>query len=124
MIVEKKKFILFRDPGFEYKEDWTSVTMAALAGGIVTIFAMPNTRPSLIDEITYDEISKRATSMACCDYALYAGATTTNMGQVNSISYKVIGLKMYLNETFTNLSLINRLDVWRKHFEVIFEQNK
>ncbi len=35
----------FRDPGFEYKEDVITGSMAAAAGGFTTVFAMPNTKP-------------------------------------------------------------------------------
>ncbi|HON39443.1 MAG TPA: amidohydrolase family protein, partial [Deltaproteobacteria bacterium] len=34
-----------REPGFEYKEDITSGSRAAAAGGITTVVCMPNTNP-------------------------------------------------------------------------------
>ena len=34
-----------REPGFEYKEDIASGTLAAAAGGFTTIMAMPNVNP-------------------------------------------------------------------------------
>ena len=40
-----------RDPGFEYKEDVKSGTLAAAKGGFTTIFSMPNTRPVIDDTI-------------------------------------------------------------------------
>ncbi|CAH8486396.1 unnamed protein product [Dicrocoelium dendriticum] len=106
-----------RDPGHEYKEDWSTVTMAALAGGIVTIFAMPNTDPPVIDESSLRVASERAAARAYCDYALFAGATAENIATVGQLSSSVIGLKMYLNETFSTLSLVGQMDVWRKHLE-------
>ncbi|VDO78316.1 unnamed protein product [Schistosoma margrebowiei] len=107
-----------RDPGMEYKEDWTSVTKAALAGGIVTILAMPNTDPAIVDEDTFNIMSRNATSKACCDYGLYVGASSENASTISSLSHKAVGLKMYLNETFTCLSLGNKLNIWRQHFEL------
>ncbi|CAH8517725.1 unnamed protein product [Heterobilharzia americana] len=106
-----------RDPGMEYKEDWTSVTKAALAGGIVTILAMPNTNPAAVDEASFNIVSEHAASRACCDYGLFVGASSENAFTINSLSRKAIGLKMYLNETFTCLSLANKLNIWRQHFE-------
>ena len=35
----------FRDPGYEYKEDIITGTMAAMSGGFTSVCAMPNTRP-------------------------------------------------------------------------------
>lgn len=39
-----------REPGATHKEDWASCTAAALAGGITTILAMPNTNPPVVDQ--------------------------------------------------------------------------
>ena len=47
-----------REPGATHKEDWSSCTAAALAGGITTIFAMPNTSPAVVDEETFDKAMK------------------------------------------------------------------
>ncbi len=38
-----------REPGQTHKEDFSSCTAAALAGGITMIGAMPNTNPSVVD---------------------------------------------------------------------------
>ncbi|MEM9750947.1 MAG: amidohydrolase family protein, partial [Pseudomonadota bacterium] len=36
----------FREPGAEAKEDLASGSLAAVAGGVTTVFEMPNTKPS------------------------------------------------------------------------------
>ncbi len=41
-----------REPGQTHKEDFTSCTSAALAGGITLIGAMPNTLPAVVDKET------------------------------------------------------------------------
>ena len=35
----------FREPGFEYKEDWRTGSTAAAIGGVTTVIDMPNTNP-------------------------------------------------------------------------------
>lgn len=40
----------FRDPGATAKEDFTTGTQAAIAGGVTTVFDMPNTNPSVLNE--------------------------------------------------------------------------
>ena len=38
--------IHFRDPGLTYKEDFSTGSQAAAAGGVTTIFDMPNNEPN------------------------------------------------------------------------------
>ena len=38
-----------RVPGASHKEDFSSATSAALAGGLTMILAMPNTNPAIVD---------------------------------------------------------------------------
>jgi len=38
-----------RQPGAEYKEDFSSGTAAALAGGVTMVLCMPNTKPAITD---------------------------------------------------------------------------
>ncbi|KAG5446610.1 cad protein, variant 2 [Clonorchis sinensis] len=106
-----------RDPGHEYKEDWCTATVAALAGGIVAVLAMPNTNPAVVDEASLQFAMERAASRAYCDYGLFVGATADNAGSVGQLGGHVVGLKMYLNETFSTLSLSGKLNIWKKHFE-------
>ena len=42
-----------REPGANYKEDFSSGTAAALAGGITMVLAMPNTNPAVIDQASF-----------------------------------------------------------------------
>ncbi|XP_005099583.1 CAD protein isoform X3 [Aplysia californica] len=105
-----------REPGATHKEDWSSCTAAALAGGITTILAMPNTNPPTVDMEAYKLTSKLAQQGARCDYGIYAGASSSNFLTLPQMSNKVIALKMYLNDTFTTLKL-DDITVWMKHFE-------
>lgn len=42
-----------RDPGATEKEDYASCTASALAGGVTTILAMPNTNPAVVDHQSF-----------------------------------------------------------------------
>jgi carbamoyl-phosphate synthase/aspartate carbamoyltransferase/dihydroorotase len=105
-----------REPGAEYKEDWESCTKAAIAGGITTIFAMPNTDPAIIDNKSFNKVCKIAESKACCDYGIFVGASTANGNNIYNLSREACGLKMYLNNTYGPLLLDNTLD-WNTHIE-------
>lgn len=105
-----------REPGATQKEDFASCTAAALAGGITLIGAMPNTNPSIIDQESYEIAKKCAKNGARCDYVLYAGASSTNSVDISQNAGQYAGLKMYLNQTFSTLRLMN-LSSWISHFE-------
>ena len=40
----------FREPGASYKEDFSTGTAAALAGGVTMVLVMPNTNPAITDK--------------------------------------------------------------------------
>ncbi|VDN19462.1 unnamed protein product [Cylicostephanus goldi] len=105
-----------REPGATHKEDWTTCTRAALAGGITQILAMPNTNPPLIDLESYQMTEKLAAKQAVVDYALYVGATPRNARVAADMAGMVAGLKMFLNQTFSTLQMDSVSD-WVKHFE-------
>ncbi len=51
-----------REPGATYKEDFSSGTAAALAGGITMVCAMPNTNPAIIDPSSF-AMAQKVTSI-------------------------------------------------------------
>ena len=110
-----------RVPGASHKEDFSTGTSAALAGGVTLVCAMPNTEPSIVNESSLQLVRKIANEQARCDYALYVGATTTNALELAKMVSKpfrngILGLKMFLNSTYGTLTM-NRMQDWRAHFE-------
>jgi len=104
-----------RDPGQTHKESWATGTAAALAGGFTTVLAMPNTDPPATDHAGFTAAAKAAAAGARCDFGLFAGATTTNVAKVSSLS-GAVALKMYLDPTFGDLRLPT-MDGWWDHME-------
>ena len=106
-----------REPGATHKEDWDTVTQAALAGGFTTILAMPNTTPPIFDRSTLDLGLTSAKSKARCDYAQYLGAgpNNTDWGRHPDLPPRAAGLKMYLDSTFGELRL-DDMTLWMQHF--------
>ena len=105
-----------REPGQTYKEDWDTATQAALAGGVTTILAMPNTKPPIFDASTFELALAAAKGKARCDYAQYVGAGPNNADILPSLAPKAAGLKMYLDSTFGELRL-DDMTLWQPHFE-------
>jgi len=104
-----------REPGGTHKEDWDTVTQAALAGGVTTILAMPNTQPPIFDEQTLNLVLDAARSKARCDYGQFLGAGPDNADIVASLALKAAGLKMYLDSTFGEFRL-DDMTLWMPHF--------
>lgn len=69
-----------RDPGFEYKEDIISGSKAAAAGGVTSVFAMPNTKPVPDNPETLAYIHNKAKEADCRVFPL--GSITKNMESV------------------------------------------
>lgn len=104
-----------REPGATHKEDWDSGTAAALSGGITAVLAMPNTQPPITDEESLSMVLCLAAQKARCDYAQYLGAGAGNTRLVPSMSQRIAGLKMYLDQTYGPLRL-DDMTLWMEHF--------
>ena len=68
----------FREPGLEWKEDLESGSRAAVLGGVVCVFEMPNTEPTTTDGPALADKLKRAKGRMHCDHAFYVGGTHEN----------------------------------------------
>lgn len=70
-----------RDPGFEYKETVETGTMAAAAGGVTTVFAMPNTKPVTDSPSVVKDIIKRAEEYGYANVSPVAAVTIGQEGR-------------------------------------------
>ena len=100
-----------RDPGAIQKEDFYTGTCAALAGGVIAICDMPNNPIPTVSPKTLQDKEKIAQKKAVCDYGFYFGATVSNFNQFKKAVHKVVGLKVYMNETTGPLLLENLEDL-------------
>lgn len=92
-----------RDPGQIQKEDFYTGTCAALAGGVTTVFDMPNNITPIVTNTLLEGKLNIAKKKALCDYALYFGTNGRNIDEFRQVKDKVVGLKLYLNITNTNI---------------------
>jgi carbamoyl-phosphate synthase/aspartate carbamoyltransferase/dihydroorotase len=94
-----------REPGGEHKEDLTTGTAAALAGGVTQVLDMPNTYPPIVDRQTLDLKQDLAEQKALCDVGFFIGATETNASRASALSGDAVGLKIYLDQTYGPLRI-------------------
>jgi dihydroorotase len=92
--------IHFREPGMGYKEDFETGSRAAAAGGVTTVFDMPNTSPPLTSVDQFHEKLELIQDRAFVDFGLYAALVAENLGQLVDLAEAgVIGYKLYMGET-------------------------
>lgn len=94
-----------REPGYEHKEDFYSGTVAALAGGVVTVLDMPNTSPPTGTPELLADKAQRAAEKAVCDVGLFVGATTSYLDAYLPVAQRACGLKIYVSDTFGSLRI-------------------
>ncbi len=105
-----------REPGAEHKEDWFTGTCAAVAGGITTVLAMPNTSPAVTDPATFERALRLARAKAVCDFGLYLGATNTNQRVAEQAPHLgECGLKIYMGSSTGDL-LVQDFEPQYEHF--------
>ena len=95
----------FREPGLEHKEDLESGTRGAVAGGVTSIFEMPNTKPLTITADTIQDKINRAEGRAWCDFAFFAGATPSNSDLLVELEKYpgVVGVKIFMGSSTGDL---------------------
>ncbi|QLH81502.1 dihydroorotase [Halosimplex pelagicum] len=64
----------FREPGDSHKEDWTTGSASAAAGGVTTVVDQPNTSPPTVDGAAFDEKAALAAD-SLVDFGLNGGVT-------------------------------------------------
>lgn len=94
----------FRDPEAAYKEDFGTGSSAALAGGVTSIFDMPNYRnPPTTTVGAYMEKERIASQASRCDWALHFGGTDNNSDLVRRFGPPSV--KIFLSDTDSPLSV-------------------
>lgn len=93
-----------REPGLTHKEDWGTATRAAAAGGVTTIFDMPNTEPPTGTREALALKQSLAAEKAVVDYGIYGLLDEGNLDLLEALAADgVIGFKLFIGNTTGNL---------------------
>jgi dihydroorotase len=103
----------FREPGNEHKEDLETGGLAAILGGVTSVFEMPNTSPPTTNAAAIEDKLARARGRMQCDHAFYAGATPQNIAELAVLERMpgVCGIKAFLGSSTGSLLLNNPDDI-------------
>jgi dihydroorotase len=104
----------FRDPGFPDKEDFRTGSCAALAGGVTTVFDMPNTIPVTDSQVRLDEKREIVSKKSLVNFGFFVVAREENLQELAKIK-NISGIKLFCNATTGDLK-VESDDFWRKVF--------
>ena len=90
----------FRDPGLTHKADFTTESRAAAAGGVTTIFDMPNCIPQTTTLEAIEDKFKGASDCCLVNHSFYLGATHDNLQEIERIDpSRICGIKLFMGSS-------------------------
>ena len=103
----------FREPGSTDTEDLYSGGRAAIAGGITSIFEMPNTNPPTSNRAEFQKKLDLAKNRMYCNYAFYFGATPNNAIELADLKNLegCCGIKLFAGSSTGNLLVQHEEDI-------------
>ncbi|MCX8176594.1 MAG: amidohydrolase family protein, partial [Candidatus Bathyarchaeota archaeon] len=85
----------FRDPGLTYKEDFSTGSMAAAAGGVTMVVDMPTTIPPLINLESFKIKNEAVKGKSYVDYGFLGLLSTENIDEISKLT-GVLGFKLFM----------------------------
>jgi len=124
-IVDMKAFV--GEPGYEYKENFRTLSQAALAGGVTSIVTMPNTKPIIDNVSMVDFIIRRGRDKAAVNLFPCASITKQTEGKLMTefglLSLKGIVGFSDVNKTVQNTELMARIMDYASDIGVLIMQH-
>lgn len=99
----------FRDPGLTHKADMATESLAAAAGGVTTVFDMPNCIPQTVTLQALNDKFSHAAETCIVNHSFYLGATHDNLDQIEKIDPgHVCGVKLFMGSSTGGMLLDDR----------------
>ena len=101
----------FRDPGLTHKGDMHTESLAAVAGGVTTVFDMPNVVPQTTNRPLLFERLEHAAQTMHVNFGLFMGATIDNGHELrHTPPSRMCGIKIFMGSS-TGGMLVSQDDV-------------
>ena len=124
-VVDMKAFV--GEPGYEYKENFRTLSQAALAGGVTSIVTMPNTKPIIDNVSMVDFIIRRGRDKAAVNLFPCASITKQAEGKLMTefglLSLRGIVGFSDVNKTVQNTELMARIMDYASDIGVLIMQH-
>ncbi len=93
-----------REPGLEYKDDFTHGTMGAALAGVTTVLEMPNTKPPVENSLILKRKAELLSGKAFVDFGLYGVIHDSNIHEFEDmVNAGAVGFKIFLGPTTGNI---------------------
>lgn len=118
----------FREPGLTHKADMQTESQAAIAGGVTTVFDMPNTSPATISAERLKDKIQLAKGRTAGKIGFHIGATNINASEICSLVCEgdqttglkpedFAGVKVFMGSSTGNM-LVDEKDTLDKLFSI------
>lgn len=118
----------FREPGLTHKADISTESLAAVAGGVTTVFDMPNTKPATVTAETLKEKMNLAEGRSYAKIGFHIGATNSNTAMIRSLisegdqslgikAEDIPGVKVFMGSSTGNM-LVDQKDSLDELFSI------
>jgi dihydroorotase len=118
----------FREPGLTHKADMQTESLAGIAGGVTTVFDMPNTSPATISAERLIEKINIAKGRTAGKIGFHIGATNCNSAEICSLIQEgdlslglepedIAGVKVFMGSSTGNM-LVDEGDSLEKLFSI------
>ena len=109
----------FREPGLTHKADMKTESQAAIAGGVTTVFDMPNTSPATISAERLRDKIQLAQGRTAGKIGFHIGATNVNAAEITSLVREgdlstglrpedIAGVKVFMGSSTGNMLVDER----------------
>lgn len=116
----------FREPGLTHKADMETESRAAAAGGVTTVFDMPNTNPPTITSEALKDKLKAAEGRSAVNIGFHIGATNLNSAIIEDLVKNgdekisprdIAGVKVFMGSSTGNM-LVDEADTLDRLFAI------
>ena len=110
--------IHMRVPGLDHKEDFTTGTSAAAAGGVTTVLDMPNTKPPTTTIQRLEEKKALVKGKSVIDYAFHFQGAKDNTDELKKLE-DVPSVKFFMAGHETTPTTVNDVGILYEAFDIL-----
>ena len=102
-----------RDPGLTEKEDFTTATQAAAAGGVTLVMCQPTTNPPTTSPETLERRIELGEAKACVDFCIQVGIDPAKLDELPAIdTFAPVSYEVFLQDFPAQMKVEGMAELW------------